>query len=52
MGKWKVQVKEVGNDHVLHPVIDDESGTWDLARVREHLGLEENDIEWYTIERT
>lgn len=43
---WKVTIKEVGGD-VLTPELH---GPYDLEDVKKHFGLEEPDVEWYSIE--
>lgn len=48
MSRWKVSVKEVGNPMVLHPMA---VGDYDLSDIRSLFGLEEDDVEWFTIER-
>lgn len=48
MATYKVTIKEVNNDHVLHTSITTDQY---LDYVRRHFGLEEPDVEWYTIEK-
>ena len=45
--KWKVTIKEVARELPIHTEMH---GPYDLDDVREHFGLEENDVEWYNIE--
>lgn len=42
---WKVTMKEVGGD-VLTPELH---GPYDLEDVKKQFGLEEPDVDWYTI---
>lgn len=44
--KWKVTMKEVGGE-VLTPELH---GPFDIDDVKDHFGLEEPDVEWYSIE--
>ena len=44
--KWKVAIKEVGRELPIHTELH---GPYDLDDVKEHFGLEEPDVEWYTI---
>lgn len=44
---WKVTVKEYGKDNLLHPSV---SGNYTEEQVIAFLGLNEPDVEWYTIE--
>lgn len=48
MHTYKVVIKEVGNKYPLHRTI---TTNGDLDYVKNHFGLEESDIEWYTIEK-
>jgi hypothetical protein len=48
MTTYKVTIKEVNNDHVLHTSITTDQ---DLDYVRSFFGLEEHDVDWYTIEK-
>ena len=48
METYKVTIKEANNDHVLHTSITTDQ---DLDYVCSHFGLEEPDVEWYTIEK-
>lgn len=47
MKHWTVTTKEVGNPK---PVVTRLDGDYELEDVRDFLGLEEPDVEWYTIE--
>lgn len=46
--KYNVTIKEIDNDHVLHTSITTDE---DLDYVRSFFGLEDADVEWYTIEK-
>ena len=48
MYTYKVVIKEVGNDYTMHRTI---TTNGDLEYVKNHFGLEDADIEWYTIEK-
>lgn len=48
MTTYKVTIKEVNNNHALHTSITTDQ---DLDYVRSHFGLEDADVEWYTIEK-
>jgi hypothetical protein len=48
MTTYKVTIKEVNNNHVLHTSITTDQ---DLDYVRNHFGLEEPDVEWYIIDK-
>lgn len=48
MHTYKVIIKETDNEYTLHTSI---TTNGDLAYVRNHFGLENNDVEWYTIEK-
>lgn len=48
MYTYKVVVKEIDNPYPLHTSI---TTTGDLAYVRNHFGLEDADVEWYTIDK-
>lgn len=48
MHTYKVTIKEVGYDYIQHRTI---TTAGDLDYVRNHFGLEDADIEWYTIEK-
>ena len=45
--RWKVRVKEVGNDNILTPEV---WGYCTKEQVIEFLGLDKPDVEWYEIE--
>lgn len=44
--EWKVTVKEVGRD----AIVTEYHGHYDLDDVKEHFGLKEPDVEWFSIE--
>ena len=44
--KWKVTIKEVARELPIHTEL---YGPWELDEVRDHFGLEEPDVDWYTI---
>ena len=46
MRHWKVVIKEVCNPVLLTPEL---VGDYELEDVRKHFGLDEQDVEWYTI---
>lgn len=46
MRHWKVTIKEVGNPRLLTPEL---VGDYELEDVRKHFGLDDRDVEWYTI---
>lgn len=46
MRHWKVVIKEVGNSVLLTPEL---VGDYELEDVRKHFGLDEQDVEWFTI---
>lgn len=46
MRHWKVVIKEVCNSVLLTPEL---VGDYELEDVRKHFGLDERDVEWYTI---
>lgn len=48
MNTYKVAIKETDNNHVLHTSITTDQG---LDYVRSFFGLEDTDVEWYTIEK-
>lgn len=45
--RWKVRVKEVGNDNILTPEV---WGYYTKEQVIEFLGLDKPDVEWYEME--
>lgn len=45
--KWRVTVKKVARELPIHTEL---YGPWELDEVRDHFGLEEPDVEWYSIE--
>lgn len=45
--RWKVRVKEVGNDSILTPEV---WGYYTKEQVIDFLGLDKPDVEWYKIE--
>jgi hypothetical protein len=45
--RWKVRVKEVGNDNILTPEV---WGYYTKEQVIEFLGLNKPDVEWYEME--
>lgn len=45
--RWKVTVKEVGNDTILTPEVWGDKTEEDVI---EQLGLRNQDVEWYRIE--
>lgn len=47
MRKWKVTIKEVGNDK---PITTYYAGNVDYKFVKDFFGCEESDVEWYEIE--
>lgn len=47
MRKWKVTIKEVGNDK---PITTHYVGNVDYIFVRDFFGCKESDVEWYEIE--
>lgn len=44
---WKARIKEVGNDRILEPEL---WGYYTLEQAKAHFGLDEADVEWYTID--
>lgn len=48
MNTYQVTIKEIDNDHVLHTSITTDQ---DLDYVRSFFGLEDADVEWYTIKK-
>lgn len=44
---WKVTVKRTGSPA---PVVAEVSGDYELEDIRQGLGLEHNDVEWYAIQ--
>lgn len=51
MKTWKATIKEVGNDHILHPEYMFPDGE---PKTREDMiefwGLNNSDVEWYKLE--
>lgn len=52
MATWKVKVKEKNNAHVLTPEYIDGNDTMMRADIVAFFGLENDDVEWYEIEKT
>ena len=48
MTTYKVTIKEANNNHVLHTSITTDQ---DVDYVCNFFGLENTDVEWYTIEK-
>lgn len=48
MYTYKVTIKEVGSDYPLNTTITTDQG---LDYVRSFFGLEDTDVEWYTIDK-
>ena len=48
MKHYNVRIKEVDNPSIIHTSISTEG---DMAYVRTHFGLEDPDVEWYTIDK-
>lgn len=54
MVTWKATIKEVGNPHILTPtylISNDEESFLDRQYFIDFWGLEEDDVEWYKLER-
>ena len=47
MRHWRVTVKKVGSNELINHELN---GEYELHEVRQHFGLDEQGIEWYTIE--
>lgn len=47
MNKFRVQIKERGNDSVLTPVYEGDKSREEVA---DFFGCHESDVEWYRIE--
>ena len=47
MKHWKITVKETGR---LKPIVTQHHGNLDRQGVIDFFGLNESDVEWYTIE--
>ena len=45
---YKVTIKEINNDHLVHTSLTTDE---DLDYVRDFFGLEEPDVEWYSVEK-
>jgi hypothetical protein len=48
MTTYRVTIKEIDNEHPIHTSI---TTSEDIGWVRSFFGCEENDVEWYTIEK-
>lgn len=48
MHTYKVTIKEIDSEYIQHRTI---TTNGDLAYVKNHFGLEDADVEWYTIEK-
>lgn len=44
--EWEITIKEVGRELPIHTK---RNGYYDLDDIRDYFGLEEPDVEWYTI---
>lgn len=49
MKYWQATIKEIGNDHLLTPKLYNEDATRQYCI--KFWGLNEPDIEWYTLEQ-
>lgn len=48
MKGWRAKIKEVGSDSILTPIL---IGDFDENYAIQHWGLDQDDVEWYKLER-